>query len=330
MTDDVKARPGSPPSGQAHHVRPLSPERDALAIEFPRVEGYGHVFAGDADEPGSPAPRLPKAIDTNEVPLYESPRVTASTRDVDFWTAKAVHAARRCHLGYVIMDTTTSDLSTVSCLDSDPHVVAFVKNAGLGFSIPHTGQGGAHEYQPDFLARLKFEGREVGTVLLETNGRDAHSPTEIAAAQRWVAAINRDGRHGRWTYRIVTDPVGTPEALRSAARDLAAPLAIPWRVALQRFVASVRTAYGSRFDRVVLYGSRARGDAELDSDVDALVVLDDCANFWAEHRRIGDLAIRASEGAETIVSAMPIGRRDFEQQNSPLLLNVRREGVQIA
>ena len=274
-------------------------------------------------------PPLPEAIDTDEFPRYESHRGSGSTRDVDYWTAKAVRAAERCHLSYVVMDT-TSDQSMVSYLDSDAHVIAFVKNTGLGFSIPYTWEGAAHEYRPDFLARLQFEGKEVGTVLLETKGYDPHAAVKITAAQRWVLAVNRDGRHGRWAYRIVTDASTTREALRSAARELAAPPPIAWRVALQRFVADVRAAYGSRLDRVVLYGSRARGDADLDSDIDALVVLDDCADFWVEHRRIGDMAIRASEGAETIVSAMPMGRRDFEQRNSPLLLNVRREGVQIA
>ena len=312
-----------------HHVRPLSPERDALAIEFPRVQGYVRLLAGDALEPRRPA-LLPEAIETDELLLYESHRVRGSTCDVDFWTAKAVRATARCHVSYVELDTATSEESMVSQLDFDRHVIAFVKNTGLGFSIPYAWEGDAHEYWPDFLARLQFEGKEVGTVVLETNGHDTRAAVKIAAAQRWVAAVNRDGRHGRWAYRIVTYPTTMSGALHSAARELAAPLPIPWRVALVRFVAEVRAAYGSRLDRVVLYGSRARGDADLDSDIDALVVLDDCADFWVEHRRVGDMAIRASEGAETIVSAMPIGRRDFEQRNSPLLLNVRREGVQIA
>ena len=330
MTDDVKARPGRPSSGLEHHVRPLSPERDALAIEFPRVQGYVRLFAGDATEPRRPARLLPEAIETDELPLYEPHRVPGSTRDVDFWTAEAVRAAARCHLSYVVLDTATSEESMVSQLDFDRHVIAFVKNAGLGFSIPYVWEGDAREYWPDFLARLQFEGKEVGTVVLETNAYDTQAAVKIAAAQRWVAAVNRAGRHGRWAYRIVTDPTTMTGALHSAARELTAPPPIPWRVALVHFVAEVQAAYGSRLDRVVLYGSRARGDADLDSDVDALVVLDDCADFWVEHRRIGDIAIRASEGAETIVSAMPIGRRDFEQQDSPLLLNVRREGVQIA
>lgn len=445
----LKATPGTPtPPPKVYHVRALSPERDHLAIEFPRVEGYVHRVATEVavawdrvpvltldpaeipDEvkvkglagerggaislagPGAteqvtfdawrrthrlqelefdfartltarcreggmcdlPAhalfPRMlaivrrfvtekvqpgggrekmdvfqdpyfswsagllldalqPADVDTEELPRYEPHRGAGSTRDVDFWTSKAVREAERCHLSYVVMDTGTWEQTTAFYLDSDPHVIAFVKNASLGFSIPYTWRSTTHEYRPDFLARLRHGDREVGTVILETKGYDPRTAVKVSAAQRWVAAVNHDGRHGRWAYRIVTDPTTTREALRSAARELAAPPPVPWRAALHRFVEGVRAAYGSRLVRVVLYGSRARGDAELDSDVDALVVLDECVDFWAEHRRIGDIAIAASEGAETIVSAMPIGRRDFEERQSPLLLNVRREGVEV-
>jgi len=94
-------------------------------------------------------------------------------------------------------------------------------------------------------------------------------------------------------------------------------------------VAEVRQVYGPRLHRVVLYGSRARGDAEPDSDIDVLIVLDECQNFWVEHRRLVTIAYEVSKGAETIVSAVPIGREDFERRMSPLLLNVRREGIDI-
>lgn len=42
---------------------------------------------------------------------------------------------------------------------------------------------------------------------------------------------------------------------------------------LTRFRAALDETYGSRLDRVVLFGSRARGDARPDSDYDIAVFL---------------------------------------------------------
>ena len=44
---------------------------------------------------------------------------------------------------------------------------------------------------------------------------------------------------------------------------------------LKRFRAAVNEIYGDRVERVVLYGSRARGDAQKDSDYDVAVFLRD-------------------------------------------------------
>ena len=44
---------------------------------------------------------------------------------------------------------------------------------------------------------------------------------------------------------------------------------------LTRFRAAVDALYGDRVERVVLFGSRARGDARPDSDYDVAVFLKD-------------------------------------------------------
>ncbi len=51
-------------------------------------------------------------------------------------------------------------------------------------------------------------------------------------------------------------------------RDPVAALSDP---ALSRFRGAVARAYGERLDRIVLFGSRARGDARPDSDHDVAV-----------------------------------------------------------
>jgi len=50
---------------------------------------------------------------------------------------------------------------------------------------------------------------------------------------------------------------------------------------LKRFGAALDELYGDRIERVVLFGSRARGDEQMDSDYDVAVFL----NGFADRRR---------------------------------------------
>jgi predicted nucleotidyltransferase len=61
---------------------------------------------------------------------------------------------------------------------------------------------------------------------------------------------------------------------------------------LKRFRAAVGEVYGDRVERVVLFGSRARGDAQPDSDYDIAVFLRDMTDTdrAAEMNRLADLS----------------------------------------
>lgn len=87
--------------------------------------------------------------------------------------------------------------------------------------------------------------------------------------------------------------------------------------------------YGDRLVHLILYGSRARGDAEPDSDFDVLVVLKGPVIQGKEIARTSELRSSLSLKYETLVSCvyMPVERYGAEQ--SPLLINVRREGIRI-
>ncbi|MDI6771103.1 MAG: DEAD/DEAH box helicase family protein [bacterium] len=163
----------------------------------------------------------PDDLDSPEVPRYEAHRGTGSTDDVDFWTSKPVRECERSHLNCVVADTERWEQSAAFYLDTDPHVVAFAKNFNLGFAIPYTHNGNAKEYLPDFLIRLRNGDREVGTLILETKGYDPLGEVKGAAARRWVAAVNADTAHGRWAYRLINFPTDAPDAIRSAAEELA-------------------------------------------------------------------------------------------------------------
>jgi predicted nucleotidyltransferase len=59
---------------------------------------------------------------------------------------------------------------------------------------------------------------------------------------------------------------------------------------LKRFRAALDDMYGARLERVVLFGSRARGDAHEDSDYDVAVFLHDLSDRPAEMNRLADLS----------------------------------------
>jgi type III restriction enzyme len=147
-----------------------------------------------------------------ELPRYEQRRGVGSTAEVDFWTAKKVKEVQRSHLNYVVQDSKW-EASAAYHLDGSPHVVSFVKNQGLGFSIPYLHAGGDHEYIPDFLVRLA----NGVTLILETKGHDDLEQIKEQASQRWVAAVNAEGSHGEWRYALTHDMNEIPALLEDVA-----------------------------------------------------------------------------------------------------------------
>ena len=85
---------------------------------------------------------------------------------------------------------------------------------------------------------------------------------------------------------------------------------------------------GSNFKGLILFGSRARGDAAGDSDYDFLVlvgeVLDD---VWYELGAIGgDLLLEYG----VVASLLPVEEARFERDTyEPLFAVVRKEGVRL-
>ncbi len=42
--------------------------------------------------------------------------------------------------------------------------------------------------------------------------------------------------------------------------------------ALEEFIQSIKTKHGAKIDRIILFGSYARGDYQKESDIDVLVI----------------------------------------------------------
>lgn len=116
-------------------------------------------------------------------------------------------------MNYVVADTKKWEQSAAYILDTHPVVESFVKNAGLGFAIPYFHNGKSHDYQPDFIVRL----RSGDHLILETKGFDDLADVKAAAAERWVAAVNADGRFGTWRYTMARSIGAVRERLDAMA-----------------------------------------------------------------------------------------------------------------
>lgn len=87
----------------------------------------------------------------------------------------------------------------------------------------------------------------------------------------------------------------------------------------------VEKLYGQRLKSIVLYGSWARGDANEDSDIDVLVVLEGNVIPGKEIDRMIDVIMETSLKHDVLILVYPISEQDYSATTSPLLINVRRE-----
>lgn len=97
---------------------------------------------------------------------------------------------------------------------------------------------------------------------------------------------------------------------------------------LTRFRRALEGAYGPRLRRVVLFGSRARGDAGAGADYDVAIFLDSIADFTSESRLLSELEADMLYETGAIFSAMPFAAPDYGALTA-FMGEVRREGVEV-
>ncbi len=97
---------------------------------------------------------------------------------------------------------------------------------------------------------------------------------------------------------------------------------------LKRFRAALDELYGERIERVVLFGSRARGEARADSDYDVAVFLRDLTDRWREIDRIVPVVTDIIDDTGAVIHAMPY-RAGAYQDRTSLMREIRREGVDL-
>ena len=98
------------------------------------------------------------------------------------------------------------------------------------------------------------------------------------------------------------------------------------RQVLKELRSALLGLYGPRLRRMVVFGSQARGEGTVDSDVDVMVVLAGHVDSGREVTRASSVLSDLSLRHDVVLSCVFVSSARFARERSPLFLNVRREG----
>jgi len=98
---------------------------------------------------------------------------------------------------------------------------------------------------------------------------------------------------------------------------------------LQRLREELAQVLADQLEAVILFGSRARGEAQPDSDIDVLVVVRGEFDYGDLIQRTSALVSALSLEYDIVISRAFASKARVEHERSPLFVNVRREGVPV-
>ena len=125
----------------------------------------------------------------------------------------------------------------------------------------------------------------------------------------------------------------------STKRQTKAPVRIPTREEirpvksghdsiLSRFRDALDKIYGERLERVVLYGSRARGDAQPDSDYDVAVFIKEAGTFSDESARLATVSTDILLDSGAVISATPFLAGAYRERTG-FMYELRKDGLDL-
>ena len=85
--------------------------------------------------------------------------------------------------------------------------------------------------------------------------------------------------------------------------------------------------YSDHLFSLILFGSQARNDAQLDSDIDVLVVLRGDVDSWTEIKCTGEFVSNLCLEYSVVICNIFVSAEQFETQQSAFLRTVNQEGT---
>jgi predicted nucleotidyltransferase len=97
---------------------------------------------------------------------------------------------------------------------------------------------------------------------------------------------------------------------------------------LKRFKAALQEIYGDQIERIVLFGSRARGEAQPDSDYDVALFLRQVPDRGQERHRLADLRVDFIDDTGAFFDAKAFSIAAYGDR-TPLMHEIRRDGLDL-
>jgi type III restriction enzyme len=134
-----------------------------------------------------------------------------SSIHVNFHTSKTRRwqtDSRKCHVNWALADSDW-ELEFCRLVEDNSHVIAYVKNSGLGFEVPYRLGSENRIYLPDYIV-LVDDGRGPENplhLIIEVKGyrKEDAKDKRLTMENFWVPGVNYLGLYGRWAFAEFTE-----------------------------------------------------------------------------------------------------------------------------
>ena len=99
---------------------------------------------------------------------------------------------------------------------------------------------------------------------------------------------------------------------------------------IKQYVIAIKNLYGEHVKQIILYGSVARGEQNLESDIDIALIL--YSEMKEEEKRLLiDWSAEFDFSHNCVLSVVDIAKEQFEKWNDilPFYRNIRKEGIML-
>lgn len=91
----------------------------------------------------------------------------------------------------------------------------------------------------------------------------------------------------------------------------------------------LKSTYKNNLKQVILFGSEARGNATLESDIDILIVLEKPFHYYQEVHKISDFISNLCLEYDRLISCCFTTEEQLKKEDNAFYRNIKKEGIKL-